>query len=306
MRLKLYRAATISQAMAQVRADLGSEALILSSRRVAGGVEITAALEPEEASLPPQLDTGAAFRFHGLTEELCTALAGCDLVQGLAETLRFSALPLLGLQPPVLFAGTPGAGKTSTVARLATRLVLGGYAPLVITADGQRAGAAEELAAFTRLLGIGLIVASTPRNIARALLERSPETPVLIDTAGVNPFENNELDSVPALAAVCDASIVLVAPAGQDVAEAAEQASAFAQAGARFLLPTRVDLARRFGSVLAAARAGKLALTEAGLGPGATGALEMLTPESVARRLLAVTSLPAANQPPEVTNARSS
>ena len=46
MRLKLYRAATLSQAMARVRAELGVEALILGSRRVGDGVELTAALEP--------------------------------------------------------------------------------------------------------------------------------------------------------------------------------------------------------------------------------------------------------------------
>ena len=306
MRLKLYRAATISQAMAQVRSELGSEALILSTRRVATGVEVTAALELEEAAPLPEQDVGAAMRYHGLPTELCTLLAGCDLVRGLAEALRFAPLPLTGMHPPVLFAGTPGAGKTLTVARLATRLVLSGLAPIVITADGQRAGAAEELAAYTRLLGVGLIVASTPANIARALVERAPDTPVLIDTAGVNPFEQSELSTVPALAAACNASIVLVAPAGQDVAEAADQAEAFAQAGARYLLPTRVDLARRFGSVLAASRAGKLALTEAGMGPGATGGLEVLTPESVARRILTTNTHLPANQLPKATHARNS
>ena len=304
MRLKLYRAATISQAMAQVRSELGSEALILSTRRVATGVEVTAALEPEEIQPLPEQDVGAALRYHALPAELCTVLAGRDLVLGLTEALIFAPLPIAGLHPPVLFAGTPGAGKTLTVARLATRLVLAGQAPIVITADGQRAGAAEELAAFTRLLGIGLIVASTPANITRALVERSPETPVLIDTAGVNPFVQSELDDIPALAAACGASIVLVAPAGQDAAEAGDQALAFAQAGARYLLPTRVDLARRFGSVLAAARAGKLALTEAGLGPGATGTLEPLTPESVARRLLGTIGHGINNQPAKATNAR--
>jgi flagellar biosynthesis protein FlhF len=41
MRLKLYRAPRMAEAMAQVRAELGEDALILSTRRVADGVEIT-------------------------------------------------------------------------------------------------------------------------------------------------------------------------------------------------------------------------------------------------------------------------
>ena len=43
MRLKLYRAPTVAAAMAQVREELGADALILATRRVAGGVELTAA-----------------------------------------------------------------------------------------------------------------------------------------------------------------------------------------------------------------------------------------------------------------------
>ena len=48
MRLKLFRAPAMAAAMAQVRAELGPDALILGTRRVAGGVEITAALEPDD------------------------------------------------------------------------------------------------------------------------------------------------------------------------------------------------------------------------------------------------------------------
>src|ERR671916_2874879 len=45
MRLKLFRAPRMAEAMAQVRAGLGEDAVILGSRRVAGGVEVTAALD---------------------------------------------------------------------------------------------------------------------------------------------------------------------------------------------------------------------------------------------------------------------
>ncbi len=54
MRLKLYRAATVPQAMSRVRAELGADALILATRRVAEGVEVTAALEPHAPASPPR------------------------------------------------------------------------------------------------------------------------------------------------------------------------------------------------------------------------------------------------------------
>ncbi len=64
MRLKLYRAASVPDAMARVRAELGPEALILGSRRVTGGVELTAALEAPDHRPPlPRQPIRAAPRF---------------------------------------------------------------------------------------------------------------------------------------------------------------------------------------------------------------------------------------------------
>jgi flagellar biosynthesis protein FlhF len=305
MRLKLYRAASVAEAMALVREDLGTEALILSTRRVAQGVELTAALEQEDAPEPltrplaapalpallrtipePPPPSGMPnLAFHGIPASLAARLAGPDLTVALRAALRFGMLPIAQNGPPLLLAGLPGAGKTLTIARLATRLVLAGIAPMVITADGRRAGAAEELAAYTRLLGIGLVVASTPKTLARALEQRQPGAPALIDTAGINPFDAEDLSALSELVATAEAAPVLVMPAGQDFAEATDQALAFAPAGARHLLPTRLDLARRLGSVLGAAAAADLILTEAGTGTGATDGLTPLTPEFLAERL---------------------
>ena len=181
--------------------------------------------------------------------------------------------------------GPPGAGKTLTVARLATRLVMAGSAPMVITADGKRAGATEQLAAFTRLLGISLIVACHPVTLGRALTRRPPAAPVLVDTPGCDPFDPTQVEELTALAAAISGAMVLVLPAGLDPAEAADLARAFAAAGANLLVVTRLDLAHRLGGVLAAASAG-LALTEAGIGPGAADGLLPITPEWLAARLL--------------------
>ena len=79
--------------------------------------------------------------------------------------------------------------------------------------------------------------------------------------------------------------MVLVLPAGLDAAEAADLAHAYAAAGASLLVATRLDLARRLGGILAAASA-RLALTEAGIGPGAADGLLPITPEWLAARLL--------------------
>lgn len=314
MRLKLYRAPSVAQAMAQIRAELGQDALILATRRVAEGVEVSAALEqadeegpaaivpapppPPSAPTPlaPAADPArdAALAYHGVPAGLAARLRGASpgfvggtLAETLAGAFRWDALPLSVDGPPVLLVGPPGAGKTLTTARLATRLVMGGTKPLVVTADGKRAGAAEQLAAFTRLLGLTLLVADNPVTLARALRRRPADAPVLIDTAGADPFDPAQREEILALLAATQACgprgcPVLVLPAGLDPAEAGDLAIAYAGLGATHLVATRLDLARRCGSVLAAAEAGRLALAEAGVGAGAADGLAPLTPTLLA------------------------
>ena len=287
MRLKLYRAPGVTEAMARVRAELGLDALILATRRVADGVELTAALDHDDAPTPlPDPERERLLAWHGVPRRLADKLAVGKLDATLARVLRFGALALEGEAPqPLLLAGPPGAGKTLTVARLATRLVMAGSQPLIITTDGRRAGATEQLAAFTRLLGLTLIVASHPATLARALLRRQPGAPVLIDAPGTDPFDPSQNDEVAGLAVTANAATALVLPAGMDPAESADVAAAFASAGATLLVGTRLDLARRVGGLLAAADAGKLTFTEAGIGPGAADGLDALTPALLADRL---------------------
>jgi len=287
MRLKLYRAPAMAQAMARVRAELGDDAFILATRRVGDGVEVTAALEPDDVAPPPLAlpDPGrlAALEFHAVPAALHAVLLHGDLAAALAYALPFAALPLDG--QPLMLVGPPGAGKTLTVARLATRMVMAGMAPLVITADGKRAGATQELAAFPRLLGISLVVASLAVTLGRALARREVGATVLIDTPGCDAFDPAQMDELASLAATSGAAQVAVLPAGLDPAEAADLARAYTGAGARLQVATRLDLARRLGGVLAAAQVG-LALTEAGIGPGAADGLQPITPEWLAARLL--------------------
>ena len=274
MRLKLYRAAEMAQAMARVRTELGEDALILATRRVGDGIEITAALEPEEPS-PTEVNSLLALDYHGVP---ATLRNGDPLA-----TLTFGHLPLD--TQPVLFVGPPGAGKTLTVARLATRLVMAGTMPMVITADGKRAGATEQLVALTRLLDVKVVVACHPVTLGRALARRPMGVPVLIDTPGCNAFDEEQVLELSELAAVTAGAVVLVLPAGLDPAEAADIAHAYAAFGTTMLIPTRLDLTRRLGGVLAAASVG-LALTEAGIGPGAADGLLPITREWLTARLL--------------------
>jgi len=273
--------------MAQVRNELGGEASILNTRRIAGGVEITAALEPETEPDPdpPSPDFGeiSALAWHGVPPRLHFEFSAGDLTDAVARVLRFASLPLEAHGPPIMLTGPPGAGKTLTTVRLATRLTMHGVAPMVITTDCKRAGATEQLAAFTRLLGVPLMVASQPASLARALAQRPDGAPVLIDTFGADPRDPAQAAELSALAAASEAHVTLVLPAGLDPGEAADIACAHAACGAASMVATRLDVAHRMGGIVAAATL--LPLTEAGVGCGAADGLVPFTPLLLAARL---------------------
>lgn len=277
MRVKLYTAAGMPQAIASIREELGGEAVILSSRRIAGGVEVTAALEAAEPPPPlPAAKPHAApmpevclLRAHGTPETLAAKLRAAPLPFALSVVLRFQPLDAAVLKRPLLFVGPPGAGKTLTVARIATRLVLQGARPGVATADTRRAGAFEQLAAYTDLLGLELRRYGGPGP-----------APLLVDTAGLDPFDAGDRDELLALAHAVKGTMLLVLPAGIDAGEAADLAHGFAECGAMRLVATRLDVARRLGGILAAAQ--RLPLAEAGIGPSAAEGLRPMTPELLA------------------------
>jgi flagellar biosynthesis protein FlhF len=262
MRIKLIQAPNMAEAMRRVRAELGEEALILGNRRVADGVEITAALEPVVAPAvtePPPVEQVQTSSLSSLERR--------------AKRLHYG---VLDWAKPVMLVGTPGAGKTLTAAKLATRLVRIGDPPMVITTDGDRAGAAEQLAAFTRILDLDLIVAENPLTLARALACRPVGIKAIIDMAGFNPFEAEQREVLITFAVTADAELVWVLPAGLDAEDAAEMAETFASLGARHMIPTRLDLTRRLESVLRAAETGGFILTDAGIGAGIADGLTPL------------------------------
>jgi flagellar biosynthesis protein FlhF len=179
------------------------------------------------------------------------------------------------LRRPLIFVGPPGAGKTLTVARLATRLVMAKTPPEVLTGDTRRTGAYEQLAAYTDLLGIAL----------RRVGDGCPSgAPVLIDAPGLDPFDAADRDELAELVGLTGALPVLVLPGGIDAGEALDLAEAFAGLGAARLVATRLDIARRIGGILAAAT--KLPLAEAGISSAAPAGLVPMTPDLLARRLL--------------------
>jgi flagellar biosynthesis protein FlhF len=305
MRLKTFLAPDTRQGMALLRAELGDNAIIVATRELPdGGVRITGAIESQDLDLAELLAPGelspcaerlrAVATHHELPEPLGRRLleasqrAGSGnpavaLAQALAEAFAFAPIAAAPTGS-LLLSGPPGAGKSAAVAKLAAAAVLDGRSVSVVTADTARAGGIEQLGALLAPLELRPVPAAEPASLRRIVKHAASDT-LLIDSPGLNPFRPADLGVLSSLLEASRAEPVLVLPAGLGVADSAEIAHTYVALGARRLLATKLDAARRLGGLLAAAEAG-LAFAEAGIGPTIGQGLSPLSAGGLARLLL--------------------
>ncbi|MFQ5955991.1 MAG: AAA family ATPase, partial [Kiloniellales bacterium] len=270
MRLKSFTAKTLPEAMTRVRDAFGPDAVILSTqaKEDGKGVRVTAALEdrPLDAfDFEPSVDgvqsideISEALKYHrvppGLFDRLignAAALPSGDWTMALAGAIdaefAFRPLPHGPEGRPLMLVGPPGAGKTATAAKLCARARLAGAKTSLITMDTVKAGSLAQVGAFARALNARLDQADDPEALAAAVAACPEDHLVVIDTLGVNPFDDDDLDHMSRAARAAEAAPVLVLPAGGDSAETAETAVALARVGAERMVATRLDAARRLG-----------------------------------------------------------
>ena len=157
----------------------------------------------------------------------------------------------------------------------------------VISTDTERAGGMEQLAAFTRLLKVNMMEIEDSHALREALAIQQPNSIILIDTPGRNPYQEKERQQLLALVAAAGGEAVLVLPAGMDASEAIDMAHEFRNLGATRLLMTRLDMTRRLGSLLRTASESRLPLANFSATAKVTEAPQPLTAAALARMILA-------------------
>jgi flagellar biosynthesis protein FlhF len=323
MRLRTFKGSTLSGVMAQVRQELGPDAVIISSADApGGGFEVRAAAErgaiiasgeEAETAIARRAKDRAtargdaaeglsriarALHWHEISEDAARAIvdAAMQLQDGAATATLARALDQrYGVHPvevdpdrPIVFVGPPGAGKSSVIAKLAARAVHDGARPVLVSCD-TRAGAHAQMTAYADALDLTLECADGPRELA-LVVSRLPAGPVLIDTAGINPFNIEDLEDVSDLADAAGAEIVAVLEAGVSAGDAEDAGALLAASGAGRVVVTKLDAARRRGAVIGYGEAG-LAYAHISASPFIGAGLAPATGLRLARALLEDTDL---------------
>jgi flagellar biosynthesis protein FlhF len=220
---RLYRP-TVREALMAAKEELGPDALVLSTELVpAPGwrgwvgqrvVRLTAAAErpvsedrlleterrpaqrggPREGLVAKLTAAGLDETFSDavverLSDADCRGASGRAILRAVASELE----PIAGADPEYaryeVFVGPPGAGKTTTIAKIAAQERAAGGAPLaLVAADGFRAGAVEQLRTYAAIVGMPFRPARSSEELDEAL--SAARRTALVDTAGRSPSDS--------------------------------------------------------------------------------------------------------------------
>jgi flagellar biosynthesis protein FlhF len=221
-------------------------------------------------------------------------VARAGLVGTLPNLVRFGEDPLAappdaeGAPAAVVLVGPTGVGKTTTVAKLAARVVcrLRRRCEL-ITLDTYRIAAVEQLKTYAEIIGVGCHVAHNVAELDALARRFSKEATVLIDTAGRNPHDlAEEMELGDYLRERRDLVKLLVLPATTQASDVQAAMRQFAIYGANRLVLTKLDETTRPGAALAAIADAHLPLVYLCAGQRVPEDFERATPLTLASHVV--------------------
>jgi len=97
----------------------------------------------------------------------------------------------------VFFVGTTGVGKTTTIAKIASKFVVEEKKKLaLLTADTYRIAASEQLRTYANILEVPFRVIYTPEEIGEAIKDFAGYDYILVDTAGHSQNNDKQRDDM--------------------------------------------------------------------------------------------------------------
>jgi flagellar biosynthesis protein FlhF len=157
--------------------------------------------------------------------------------------------------------GPTGAGKTTTIAKLAARwcMLHGSQDLALVSTDGYRIGAREQLMTYARIFGAPMYAADTGQELGRVLQRLNSKKLILIDTAGMGPRDVRLTEQLAALKLGAARARVLLALPAQGEGHALEEiVGAFAGVAPAACVLTKVDEAASLGGAISAVLRHKL------------------------------------------------
>ena len=148
--------------------------------------------------------------------------------------------------------GTTGVGKTTTIAKLTAQLMLNaGKKVGLVSVDGYRIGALEQLRTYANILGVPCFPAFNRKDLSFALKRLEEKDVVLIDTAGQSQYDTSrmvELKKMMTNDVEINCHLLLSAAASES--EMSRTAMNFSSLRYQSYIFTKIDEAGACGSII--------------------------------------------------------
>jgi len=155
----------------------------------------------------------------------------------------------------VYFVGTTGVGKTTTIAKIASKFVVEEKKKLaLLTADTYRIAASEQLRTYANILEVPFRVIYTPEEIEEAIRDFSGYDYILVDTAGHSQNNDKQRDDmadfVKAAEGKAECEIYLVISATTKYKDLRSIADKYKKMFGYKIIFTKLDETSEYGNLL--------------------------------------------------------
>ena len=190
----------------------------------------------------------------------------------------------------VFFLGSTGVGKTTTIAKIASKLKLEKHAKIaLVTADTYRIAAVEQLKTYANILSVPLEVIYSPQELGDNLEKLKQYDVCLIDTAGRSHKSKEQMEDIRALLEqipVNERQVYLVLNAGTKYSDLQKIASVYSVLTDFSLIFTKLDETSSAGIMLNMRVKTNCPLSYVTWGQNVPEDIGEMDPQRVAKKLL--------------------
>ena len=190
----------------------------------------------------------------------------------------------------VCFIGPTGVGKTTTIAKIASKFKLEEKIKVaIITADTYRIAAVEQIKTYASILAIPVSVVYEAKDFNEAIEKYKEYDLVLIDTAGRSHKNTEQFNDAKALLeAITDykKEVYLVVSATTKYNDLSKITSSYSKITDYSLIFTKLDETMSYGNILNVKLDTKAPLAYVTFGQGVPEDISVLNPQDIAKQLL--------------------